>query len=59
MKVAIQWRKIIYSLSKDQYIDKNIRRKKKIMLMSALRVLVNNSFYENFDTNFMGNEKSN
>ena len=29
-----------------------------VMLTSALRVLVNNSFYESFDTAFMRNEKS-
>ena len=28
------------------------------MLTSALKVLVNNSFYESFDIIFMGNEKS-
>ena len=28
------------------------------MLKSAFRALVNNSFYENFDITFIGNEKS-
>ena len=28
------------------------------MLMAALRIMVNNSFQENFDNTFMGNEKN-
>ena len=30
----------------------------RVMLTSALKVLVNNPFYEIFDITFMGNEKS-
>ena len=28
------------------------------MLMSTFRILVNNLFYKNFDTTFMGNKKT-
>ena len=36
---------------------KLFQKKEKVMLTSVLRVMVNNSILESFDTTFMGNEK--
>ena len=38
------------------FIFGRLRIKKRVMLTNALRALVNNPFYESFDTTFMENK---